>query len=288
MVPSVGSLKKSKLLQNAYPRIKSFLDGFSPYRKGPNTKDHDNFFPILSKRHIKGSIDVIQKLNAQRFPDVNHPRRIVPSRDILENGMFRKHAAVLIPIIDIGNIKGPSILFTMRSSSVGTHACEISFPGGHVDDKKDNGCLVTTAIRESREELLLNNNSPTTALDEQYDLERDVQICGRLSTIPSVSGVMVTPFLGIFSKQFPTEESVTSVFPGNRDEVETVFTIPIHELLENETSEPLKRWNGHHGPVFPVHIHSDKLEKEKIWGLTAIILRPVLHTILKPIFLMNN
>ena len=95
-----------------------------------------------------------------------------------------------------------------------------------------------------------------------------------------MKGTPVTPVLGVFTFDIP-HENVELAFPGyNPNEVEKVFAVSIQELLDNETSENLPRL-GSHAPVF---YNSAKGGGEKIWGLTAFCLRPILHKILKPIF----
>jgi len=65
-------------------------------------------------------------------------------------------------------------------------------------------------------------------------------------------------------------------FPGNPDEVSRVFCVSVRDLLEGEGMAPLKRLGS--GPVYET-VHGT------IWGLTALVLRPILHQILKPVFL---
>ena len=60
----------------------------------------------------------------------------------------KKRAAVLIPLCNRHGV--PSILFTLRSTSVGTHKGQVSFPGGHINDGET---AVEASIRETKEEL---------------------------------------------------------------------------------------------------------------------------------------
>ena len=213
-------------------------------------------FPILTTTQIEQSLRVIQTLN---------------SRADFERSQ-QKRAAVLVPILDIAT-KGPSILFTKRSSKTGTHANEISFPGGHFDEHFDGDSLYRTALRETIEEL-----TPSQHQGPIYDFENYVQLLGHASTIPSMKGVWVTPIIGAFTPTFPDEHTVDHVyFPGNPSEVSLVFTVSIRDLIKSESSEPLPRLGqGNLGPTF-LTSHG------KIWGLTAIILRPILHQLLNPI-----
>jgi len=128
--------------------------------------------------------------------------------------------------------------------------------------------MIRTALREAREEL-------SHPLCLAYDFNSSIKVLGLTSTVPSLKGVIVTPVIGIFQHAFADEHTVTMYFPGNRSEVARVFTVSIEELLATETSEPLRRMGkGRHGPVF-------ETKYGKIWGLTAIVLKPILHHLLR-------
>eukprot|EP00978_Attheya_sp_CCMP212_P028421 scaffold98018_cov48-Attheya_sp.AAC.5 len=192
------------------------------------------------------------------------------------NADSTRRAAVLIPICSVNSV--PSILFTRRSPGLKSHASQVSFPGGHFEEGVD-ATLTDTALREASEELSGNC----------YNFAEHVYIPSygaQCQAIPSLTGTMVTPVLAILTQDL-NQLPLSSIFPGNVDEVDLVFHRPIADLLARETSEPLNRLGGTPGPVFP---HFDESDDLKIWGLTAIILRPVLHKLLKPVFLddLNN
>ena len=89
--------------------------------------------------------------------------------------------------------------------------------------------------------------------------------------------VPVTPIIAYFTQEF-TPGEVQSLFPGNASEVSQVFTVSIDELLMIEGEEPLERLGGLSSPVY-------NSEYGRVWGLTAVVLKPILHHILKPVFL---
>ena len=108
----------------------------------------------------------------------------------------------------------------------------------------------------------------------------------------------MTPIIGMFNYDLPLHSTLEfeRMFPGNPDEVDWIFTIPIQELLEGETSEPLERWNTSYsndkgkkkrnvvlGPAFHIPECDKKREGDKIWGLTAIVLRPLLRKVFGPV-----
>ena len=102
-------------------------------------------------------------------------------------------------------------------------------------------------------------------------------ILGQTETIPSANLVPVTPYFAYFRHKIP---HVEDVFPGNEDEVAKVFAISLQELIDIEDTMRLKRLNME-GPVFPT-------KHGNIWGLTALVLKPILHEVLKPVFIRGN
>jgi hypothetical protein len=106
-----------------------------------------------------------------------------------------------------------------------------------------------TAIREAQEELL-----------GDYPWE-EVEIIGKASPLPSISGMPVTPVIAVLPHNIDRH-----TFPGSSNEVEDVFCVNLKELLEVETSQQSERFQTN-VPVFQT------LNGKKIWGLTAIVTR---------------
>lgn len=187
----------------------------------------------------------------------------------------RKKAAVFIPLCHRHGVA--SILFTVRSNTVGTHKGQVSFPGGHIDG--DEG-FTQAACRETYEELGSNVGN--------------LSIIGVCQTIPSVVGMPVTPILGFM------EDDVADfgAFNPSAQEVDRVFTRTVEQLLDPQykTYETLTRSNGVkvRMPVFGGPASNGYDEKnnvtavtpynsdERIWGLTALILDAVLQNIILP------
>jgi NUDIX domain len=181
------------------------------------------------------------------------------------NDVNSREAAVLVLLATVDD--KPSILFTKRAPHLHQHAAEISFPGGHFDAAKDV-TLIDTALRETQEELL-----PSSSL-----LQASVEIVGQATRLPSLNGTPVTPVVAVLWKDL-TNESLSKIFPGDASEVDEVFSASLHELIANETAHelPQNRFGMTSAPRFPT-------ANGDIWGLTALILRPVLHRLLKPVF----
>lgn len=188
-----------------------------------------------------------------------------------------RSAAVLVLLISVEG--QPSLLFTRRSAHLSQHAAEISFPGGHFEKENDE-TLIDTAIREAVEELYAESNDPQPMQTRIQAFRDQLHLLGPGTFLPSIRGVPVTPVLAaMLDQDLPLP--VTKVWPGDRSEVDLVFTVSLQELVEVETTHTLPKsrfgFVSTEAPVFPT-AHG------QIWGLTAYILRPVLHQLLIPVF----
>jgi 8-oxo-dGTP pyrophosphatase MutT (NUDIX family) len=283
--------------------------------------------PILTNRQLEMSLLEIerrkklkekQKTTLRRDDDQSTSTTTTHSNN--NNTRNNKEAAILIPLCSVQGI--PSILFTRRSATLSNHASQISFPGGYYDELLDGGNnddddrLVNTALRETQEELCYNDNNinnNNTVRQLPTSSSSFITILGRTQPVPSMQGRKVTPIIAMINYDLPPHSSVefTRIFPGNPDEVDWIFTIPIRDLMEGETSEPLERWstsysnnNSHDegskngkqmkkrrgrggevmGPAYRIPECKKKREGDKIWGLTAIVLRPLLRKVFGPVF----
>ena len=124
-----------------------------------------------------------------------------------------------------------------------------------------------------------------------------LSILGQAQPVPSMTGNRVTPIIGQINYDLPhfSSDEFKRLFPGNSDELDWIFTIPIEQLIAEETSEPLKKWGDqdlakikgkyeYWGPVFPVPDVEERRTGDRIWGLTASVLRPLLHRVFKQVF----
>ena len=99
------------------------------------------------------------------------------------------------------------ILMTRRSKHLKIHPGEMSFPGGRYEDK--DGDLLSTALRETKEEIGLE-------LD-------DILINATLPVVTTLTGYEITPYVAIL-------QTLPGI-GGLSDEVESIFEIPLLELL---------------------------------------------------------
>ncbi|HBK92838.1 MAG TPA: CoA pyrophosphatase [Parvularcula sp.] len=163
----------------------------------------------------------------------------------------RQDAAVLIPIID--RREGPTVLLTVRSSDLASHAGQISFPGGRVDP--GDADRVATALRETEEEVGI----PRAAVD----------VVGALGVHHGGLGFEVTPIVGVVDAAAP-------IRPDPR-EVAEIFEAPLDwfaDLRNHKTEE-----REHLGVRYKMF--AAPYGRFHIWGLTAGILRS-LAEILQP------
>ncbi|MEQ8177139.1 MAG: CoA pyrophosphatase, partial [Amphiplicatus sp.] len=91
----------------------------------------------------------------------------------------RKDAAVLVPIID--RLEGATVLLTVRSSDMPSHAGQISFPGGKVEPRDES--VIAAALREALEEVNIRSEQ--------------VEIIGTLGVHQGGLGFSVTPVVGV-------------------------------------------------------------------------------------------
>lgn len=163
----------------------------------------------------------------------------------------RQDAAVLVPIIDRPD--GPTVLMTVRSSDMPSHAGQISFPGGKAHDEDRD--RIETALREAREEV----NIPPEA----------VRVIGTLGVHEGGLGFSVTPVVGIVDPAAPIRACPR--------EVAEIFETPLAWIadLSNHTLEDRE----HDGVKY--RMFASPFERFHIWGLTAGILRS-LAEVLQP------
>ncbi len=168
------------------------------------------------------------------------------SRVVLEWPNFRQ-AAILVPILKTET--GLELLFTVRSSQLSSHAGEISFPGGRVDDGET---LEEAARREAFEEIGLTVTSEN--------------ILGYLDDVPSPAKYIVTPVVAMLEKPLD--------FTLSQAEVEEVFTADLSELFKLEPRSEERILQGHRRVI-----HFYTYQERVIWGLTGNVLKNLLDVL---------
>ena len=169
-----------------------------------------------------------------------------PSQPPVEGDLPEERAAASIPaavLVAITSRPEPGIILTTRREHLRTHAGQIAFPGGRVDEGED---AVAAALREAWEEILLD---PTV-----------VDLAGTIEPYRTVTGYAVTPVVGVVPPDLPLE--------AHEREVADWFEAPLAFLLDPANQQQRTAlfqgrerhyyeiiWNGH-----------------RIWGATAAMI----------------
>ena len=156
-------------------------------------------------------------------------------------------AAVLVPLIE--RPEGLSVLLTLRTSHLRSHAGQIALPGGRTDPGETPW---ETALREAWEEV---------GLDPKL-----VDVAGLSEPFWTRTGYVITPVVGFVSPAL-------TVTP-NPDEVAEVFEVPFAFLMDAANHQAMER-------VFPDGVTrvvwAMPYQDRHIWGVTANLLK-ALHT----------
>ena len=143
-----------------------------------------------------------------------------------------KPAAVLIPIIDRSE---PTVLLTLRTAELASHAGQVAFPGGKTDPADQSPR--DTALREAEEELGITRAS--------------ADVLGVLDDYLTITGFVVTPWVA----WLPADLAVRP----NPAEVARAFSPALRAFLA--PPEGVLPWRGW------------TVDGELVWGATAAILR---------------
>ncbi len=153
-------------------------------------------------------------------------------------------AAVLVPLYEDEN-REVRIVLTKRPGHMSTHAGDIVFPGGRVDDEDDGP--EATALREAWEEVALPPDV--------------VEVIGGLEPVTTRSEEMViVPVVARIER--PAE-----LVPDDR-EVEVIIEPKLAELLD-DTRWKTSDWFGHPLWFF-------EFPEGTLWGATAFMVRDLL------------
>ena len=167
--------------------------------------------------------------------------------DVLDPKLPRRSAAVLVPFVRRGDVL--SVLFTRRTAHLRTHAGQISFPGGAIEQGDTDP--VAAALRETFEE---------TGIEPER-----VEPFGYLDGFETVSGYFVSPVTGFVRGDYRLKP--------DPEEVDEVFEVPLDFIL---APKRLKRldfdWQGRVRTTYEF-----EWDGRRVWGATASILKNLLQ-----------
>jgi 8-oxo-dGTP pyrophosphatase MutT (NUDIX family) len=153
-----------------------------------------------------------------------------------------KPASVLIPVIDRSE---PTVLLTLRTAELTSHAGQIAFPGGRIDPNDESP--VAAAMREAKEEIGL---IPTL-----------IEPLGYLDLYLTFSGFRILPTVARIKPDF-------SLVLNPWEVVET-FEVPLAFLMTPANQQRKTRdWKGIEREYYAI-----PYGERYIWGITAGILR---------------
>jgi 8-oxo-dGTP pyrophosphatase MutT (NUDIX family) len=151
-------------------------------------------------------------------------------------------AAVLVPVVDHPE---PTVLLTLRTTDLATHAGQIAFPGGKIDP--GDASPLAAALREAEEEIGLDR--------------RHVEPLGYCDLYLSATGFRIVPAVARVAPAFR--------LTVNPAEVEEVFEVPLAFLMGPENHQQHSReWRGMMRTYYAM-----PFGERYIWGVTAGILR---------------
>ncbi len=149
-------------------------------------------------------------------------------------------AAVLIALTDRPQ---PGVILTVRREHMRTHAGQVAFPGGRIDDGED---AVAAALREAQEELGID--------------PAQVAVAGLLEPYATVTHYQIWPALSVIPPDLALEP--------HEHEVAGWFEAPLAHLLD--PANQLRRSALFEGRER--HYYEINWEGRRIWGATAAII----------------
>ena len=166
--------------------------------------------------------------------------------DVIDPKLPRRSAAVLVPFVRRDDAL--SVLFTRRTAHLRTHAGQISFPGGAIED--GDADAVAGALRETFEET---------------GIERErIEPFGYLDGFETVSGYFVSPVAGFVRGDYRLKP--------DPDEVAEVFEVPLDFILAPDRLKRLDfEWQGRTRTTFEF-----EWDGRRVWGATASIIKNLL------------
>jgi 8-oxo-dGTP pyrophosphatase MutT (NUDIX family) len=169
--------------------------------------------------------------------------------NLVPPGLRLRRAAVLVPLVE--RPEGVTVLLTLRTDHLSSHAGQVSFPGGRAEELDSSP--IETALRESEEEIGLHR--------------RHVSILGVLPDYVTASAYRVAPVVALVKPPFE--------LTADPNEVAEIFEVPLAWLMNGmhhqRMSFELPERGGRRS------FYAMPYERFFIWGATAGMLRNLFH-----------
>jgi 8-oxo-dGTP pyrophosphatase MutT (NUDIX family) len=160
----------------------------------------------------------------------------------LANRPAPRPAAVLVPVVARSDL---TVLLTQRTDHLPSHAGQISFPGGKMEEGECDP--VATALREAREEI---------GLDPRF-----VEPLGFLDAYYTGTGYRIVPVVAIVREGFK--------LALDANEVADTFEVPLAFLMDAKNhATHVRLWRGQERRFYAM-----PFEQRYIWGATAGIMK---------------
>lgn len=168
------------------------------------------------------------------------PSGLLPGDLVEGHDGEHRQAAVLVAITDRSR---PGLILTQRRDDLRTHAGQVAFPGGRLDEGED---AVAAALREAEEELGLD---PT-----------HVRLLGEADPYVTVTGYWVSPVVGVVPPDLELKP--------NPAEVADWFEAPLDFVLDPINQRQMTaEYRGRMRQYYRID-----WEDRHIWGATAAML----------------
>jgi 8-oxo-dGTP pyrophosphatase MutT (NUDIX family) len=188
------------------------------------------------------TLDVPASLTDYAAPGARGDLDLDPSLWERAGASATRPAAVLVPVVDRPE---PTVLLTLRTAALSSHAGQIAFPGGKIEST--DATPLAAALREAHEEV---------GLDREL-----ADPIGYLDLYLTFSGFRILPVVARVDPAFKATLNPT--------EVDDVFEVPLAFLMDVQNHALHSRdWNG-----VVRRYYAMPFGERYIWGVTAGILR---------------
>jgi 8-oxo-dGTP pyrophosphatase MutT (NUDIX family) len=182
-------------------------------------------------------------LYARLTAAIDPARKMIVENDMAVGETIKniRAAAVLIPITDRPD---PGVILTQRPDFLRSHAGQVAFPGGKVDEADADE--IAAALREADEELAISPHH--------------VNVIGITDIYYARSGFRITPVVGIIPPDLDLKP--------NPEEVEDWFEVPLSFLMDPKNAvQKTGIWMGQERVYYDID-----WQGRRIWGVTAGII----------------